>query len=173
MRILLVGDSHSQALWPRVKPWLEGRGHEVLAISHPGWSEQRYLDDPELWAALKQFRPDGVVVELGGNNRARGTTYDAILSTFTSRLQAAGVNVIWWVGPSTATKEPFRGAHEATAALQNITIPSLKNARWMDSRPYTRSYHRDDGVHFQKEGYDRWAAEIKAFLVRPVVLQQE
>lgn len=170
MRVLLVGDSHSQALWPRIKPYLEARGHEVMAISNPGWSEKRYLDDPALWGAVERFRPTGVVVELGGNNRLHGDAYASLLRTFVDRLKGGGATVVWWVGPSAAVREPWRASHDATAAEQKKVIPDLPNTRWMDSRPFTDVNHRDDGVHFTRTGYDRWALEIQAFLVRPVVL---
>ena len=172
MRVLLVGDSHSQALWPRVRPWAEGRGHVVRAISNAGWSEQRYLNDDSLWQAIEEFRPDGVVVELGGNNRLAGRDYETLLRTFVERCQTAGANVVWWVGPSTAIKQPWRGTHDASAETQARVLPTLPNVRWLDSRPFTTSGQRDDGVHFTSAAYARWAQEIQAFLVRPVVLME-
>lgn len=173
VRLLLVGDSHSQALWPRLAPWLESRGHTVTTLSHPGWSESRYMDDPELWARLADFKPDGVVVELGGNNRERGTAYRELIQAMVGRLEAAGPKVIWWVGPSAALLDPWKTAHEATAEQQAKLMPLFAQVRWLDSRPFTRGGQREDGVHFTRAGYDRWAAEIKAFLVAPVVLSRD
>ena len=163
MRIALIGDSHSQALWPRVKPELERAGHVVvLQEANPGWSEAKYLSSGGLQAKLQASKPDLVVYELGGNNMkmdAAGYNSDAAALIQTAKNSSASV---LWLGPPTsnAAVDPSTASrHEATANIQARLLPSM-GVSWVDSRPYTLAHQRSDGVHFDTFGYDNWAKNV-------------
>lgn len=160
MRFALVGDSHAQALWPRLSSALMAAGDQVvLSVASPGWSESRYLSDGRIADMLRDARPDRVLYELGGNNRLKDpAAYATVLERLVELARAAGADVRW-VGPGAAVTEPWAGAHETTAELQARLLEHL-GVPWFDSRPVTQRDHRDDGVHFTGAGYDRWAAAL-------------
>ena len=163
MRIALVGDSHSQALWPRVVPNLLAAGHTiVLQEANPGWSEAKYLSSGGLQAKFQSSKPDLVVYELGGNNmKMDAGSYGADASALVQMAKAAGAGVLWLGPPSSNANVAAETSarHEATANLQAGLMPRL-GASWVDSRPYTLSNHRSDGVHFDSAGYSNWAKNI-------------
>lgn len=168
MKVLLVGNSHGQALWPRLTPFLTARGHEVVSFARPGWSEQRYDQDPTFWVGLAASRPQGVVVELGSNNRLAASAYRQMLLRFVDRFSRAGPLGLWWVGPPTAIEPETAAYHERAAEVQAAVLPSLVGAAWFDSRPVTREDHREDRVHFTPTGYSRWARALEPWLAKPI-----
>ena len=160
MRIALVGDSHSQALWPRLRAGLEAAGHTVvLSEANPGWSEAKYVSSGNLQTKLQGARPDLVVFELGGNNQKLSeATYRNDVTALVQAAKATGASVLWFGPPvADATRAPSTSQrHETTANLQSSLLPGL-DVSWVDSRPFTRSGHRSDGVHFDAGGYTAWA----------------
>jgi lysophospholipase L1-like esterase len=160
MRISLIGDSHAQALWPRVTAALSGQHDVVNSIAQPGWSEAKYLSSWQLPGIFAAARPDLVVYELGGNNQAlNASAYRPTVESLVRLAREQGAQVLW-VGPATAYREPWASAHEATANLQKSILPGL-GVTWLDSRGVTQSApHSADGVHLQPAGYDAWARAI-------------
>ena len=76
MKVALIGNSHAQALWPRVQSVLEAGGHVVtLARAEPGWTAARYRSEGSIGEQLFQAAPDYVIIELGANNWNRGDGY--------------------------------------------------------------------------------------------------
>lgn len=156
----MIGDSHAQALWPRIARALRGVGHTVtMSLANPGWSEVKYLTSG-LLAQIGSIRPDVVVLQLGGNNQSMSrANYEPAARKV---LAAAGGARVVWIGPASAVASIDPGTskrHETTAAMQGEIFPAL-GVQWFDSRPVTRDNHRSDGVHFDTVGYDRWAAAI-------------
>ena len=171
MRIALVGDSHSQVLWPRLKTALEAAGHQVvLSEATPGWAESKYISSGSLPDKLKAAQPDLVVYELGGNNMSRiEADYRKGPETLVKLAKDVGASVVWF-GPAAvdASKDSSTSIrHESTADMQSRILPAL-GVTWVDSRPFTVNSpnHQPDGVHFTGTGYTLWA---KAML--PAILQ--
>lgn len=162
-RIVLIGDSHMEALGPRLKRLLEAQGNEVGFVAKRGWSSRRYLASAEGRDALGMGAlGDVVVIELGGNNRE----FDEreYRNQIGQVLRATGKpsSSIIWVGPpasNAAVAPEVAQHHERTSRLQRRIVPMFR-ARWVDSRPMTRSGWAPDGVHFTREGYDRWASKL-------------
>jgi lysophospholipase L1-like esterase len=175
IRIALIGDSHSQALWPRLRTSLEAAGHTiVLQEANPGWSEATYLKEDGylnaggIGARIRAARPDLVVFELGGNNQVLdAANYRKNAEALVGLAQNAGASVLWFGPPtSDAARAPdTERRHAATTRLQAGLLTRL-GAYWVDSRPLTQTGHRADGVHFDTGGYDRWAQAMEPYVQR-------
>lgn len=171
--VALIGDSHSQALWPLVEKALAAAGYEVvLKEANAGWSEASYRSKkPTLPTSLASARPDVVVIALGGNAQpSRGeSAYRADVEWLVNAAKTAGAGRIVWFGPATsdARIDPDTASrHEQTAEMQARILPAL-GVEWHDSRPLTTSGHRSDGVHFTTSAYSRWAQDITSKVTAP------
>ena len=158
-RVALVGDSHSQALFPRLRPRLEAAGLEVvLQESKPGWSLERFVSDGVV-GRLKAVRPDLLVVSLGGNDRPQ-EDYETKIQAFLAAVDT----LVVWNGP--ADTSPIADATVATAHDQvRNRLSTLLGPAFFDAYPWTDSGHREDGVHFGSNGYDRWAQALTGRLL--------
>lgn len=160
MRYALIGDSHTQVLWPLVSAALKKAGHEVvLTRAQPGWSAASYQKEGKLLAQLAAARPDVVVFNVANNNQDRDSgRYASRVAWAVDAARAAGARAIYWQGPTHATRADVAAYHDATAAMEP-GIVAQAGASWVDSRPYTQTGHRD-GVHFDNTTYRRWASAI-------------
>ena len=151
-KVVWIGNSHSEALDSQMMPWLLSKGAaDVAWVARRGWSLARYLRED--FAQLIS-RADVVFVELGGNPPA--TTVSELREVL--RL-TAGKQLIW-IGPPYSLRPDIQEVHDASARAQKLVLPI-----WVDSRPMTRTGHRDDGVHFTiPAGYARWAKQIQRAL---------
>jgi lysophospholipase L1-like esterase len=165
MKVALIGNSHAQALWPRVQSVLEAGGHVVtLARAEPGWTAARYRSEGSIGEQLFQATPDYVIIELGANNWNRGNGYLDDVKWLIDSAKAAGARTVLWLGPPTpnaAVAPDIAKAHELTSNMQAANIPSL-GAEWVDSRNWAWTGHGSDGVHYTLAGYDSWAEDILA-----------
>jgi len=163
MKVALIGDSHTQALWPRVREALEDEGVEVvLERAEPGWTAQRYENQGTVQFQLAEAAPDVVLIELGGNNSNFDGDYFNHADWLITAAKRAGAKKVLWFGP--AASDPSiapstADRHDRTAEMQRDHIEVL-GVKWFDSRPWTQTGHRSDGVHFTPEGYDAWAEQI-------------
>ncbi len=156
MRVYAIGDSHMQALGPRLAAAL---GPDFDFKARPGAST---LDFAGAAVPAPYVNADLIIVELGGNDRGeQGAARAALIASL--RAQAPGARILW-VGPAAARSDTW------TSGIHNIQADSqaAQLSDWMDSRPVTGGNWRDDGVHFTPEGYDRWAAAIAAEAQRRV-----
>lgn len=160
MRYALIGDSHTQVLWPLVSATLKKAGHEVvLTRAQPGWSAASYQKEGKLPAQLAAARPDVVVFNVANNNQDRDASrYGARVAWAVDAARAAGARSIFWQGPTHATRADVAAYHDATAAMEPELV-ARTGASWVDSRPFTQTGHRD-GVHFDNATYRAWAAAI-------------
>ena len=165
MKVALVGNSHAQALWPRVQRSLEAAGHVVtLARAEPGWTAARYRSEGLVGEQLLQAAPDYVIIELGANNWNRGDSYFDDVKWLIDSAKAAGARTVLWLGPpapNPAVAPDIAKAHEITSNMQAATIPSL-GAEWVDTRNWASTSHGSDGVHYTLAGYDSWSERILA-----------
>jgi lysophospholipase L1-like esterase len=159
VKIALIGDSQSEALWPRVKKALTA--HEfVLTRTQRGWSELNYMKEGKLAQELKDAKPELVVIELGGNNSTLNEAkYQSYIDWMLNAARQSGARHILYMGPAAATKQPFQGNKEWTRAFQSKYLPGQANLTWYDNFPHTQSGHAD-GVHFGGKTYNEWSAAL-------------
>ena len=159
MKVALIGDSHSQALFPRLRDSLTQQGYEVISmVSKPGWGAKRFVDEG---LAIVPAEAEGIVVSLGGNNHNLTSDYGRHIDDFI--VSVGGAKRIVWVGPATSDASiapSVAQRHEWTADYLKGALPS-RGIKFIDSRPFTETAHREDGVHFTASGYDHWADSIQ------------
>ena len=158
-KIALIGDSQSEALWPRVQKAMPQ--HEfVLVRTQRGWESWHYQKEGKLEQQLADAKPDLVVVELGGNNFfVTEQKYKPYVDWMLSAARKSGARHILWIGPATATKSPNKENKEWTQAFQKQYIGSQPDVTWFDSFPHTQTGHVD-GVHFSGKTYGPWSEVI-------------
>jgi len=159
MRYALVGDSQGQGLFGPLATRLAATGHTVVfSRAVAGRDPGGWTRDPTLAEQLRATAPDVVVYLVAGNNGdTNATSYGAKVSALIGVARSAGASVVW-LSPATATDPATSARHEATANMEARIVPAL-GATWIDSRPYTRTGHRD-GVHFTSAAYAAWAAAL-------------
>jgi len=167
-KVVIIGDSHVEALGPRLMRLLPGVGLQPLGYTaRRGWSEARYKAAGDVRAFARAHGvPDVVVFSLGGNNQNfNATTYRGTVETLLTAARRAGASQIVWVGPASGTPSVSAAAadaaarHQRTAELQATLMPTL-GVHWVDSRPLTLGGNAPDGVHFTRTGYDTWATSL-------------
>lgn len=182
MKIALIGDSQSEALWPRVQKALPQHTFSLVRTQR-GWSELNYMQDGKVAQQLADAKPDLVVIELGGNNSTlNNEKYQSSVDWMLKAARESGARKIIYYGPAAATKEPYKSNKEWTRAFQQQYLPSQPSVVWYDNFPYTQTGHVD-GVHFGAKTYDPWSTAIAehieqnastglslATLKRPVVI---
>lgn len=164
-RVMIVGDSHVERLGPMLSRVVESSGMVALgSVARRGWSTRRFVEAGDLAHLLGSHgRPDVVVIALGGNDRPRDLErYREEIAWVVAQARTAGAERVLWLGPATSNAARGRHArrtgawHEHSAGWQEQIVPSL-DVQWIDSRPFTRRWHRSDGIHFTVRGYRGWA----------------
>ncbi len=176
-KVVIIGDSHVEALGPALERRLPALGIDVLqSVARRGWSTDRYNRAGDVARLVTaRGRPDAVILSLGGNGRPRSkSSYEPVLRQMVDAVRAAGVSRIIWNGPaksiasvSAASADAHR-RHEQNANWQRELLPSM-GVQWIDSRPMTRTGHAADGVHFTlRSGYPAWADTLSHELAHAV-----
>jgi lysophospholipase L1-like esterase len=119
-RVLFIGDSLSVGAAPVFKQKLLQRGVKafdnvgVIGSTTPQWARGKHT--PALDKALREFKPDLVLISLGTNDesgrrpRYSGPTYDVAKATAASvaalkaKIKAAGATSVW-LGPPAVTPD--------------------------------------------------------------------
>jgi lysophospholipase L1-like esterase len=167
MRVALIGDSQSEALWPRVKKLLPSLEF-VLTRTQRGWAESHYHNEGKLAQELKDAKPELVVIELGGNNAAvTEAKYKPHVDWILEAARASGAKNILYFGPAAATKEPYKSNKEWTRSFQSQYLPKEAKVTWRDSFPHTQT-GQVDGVHFNGGVYNAWAAVMAPLILKTV-----
>jgi len=164
MRIALIGDSHMQALGPRLKALF--RGEDVSIVANPGWSLARFLSEGNLPIAANYANL--VVFEIGGNDALTDRmTAQTRLATALSLLRSGAANGarVVLVGPPTADRPDVDVRHQNATSNQASLWRSVGFDNFIDSRDVTAGAPmRDDDVHFTGAGYDAWARFLHGVL---------
>lgn len=151
MRAYLLGDSHTQALGPR------------LASLVPGLTYEAFSGNNTRSARAKASIPRGqdvVMLSLGGNDRGDQSVARAALVADVKRRNP-GARIVWF-GPFDASQHATVGPrHDEQAASQRRQLSGL-GVTWVDTRPWSRSGHRGDNVHFTMAAYSRMAKIMRS-----------
>jgi len=162
MRYALIGDSHSQIIFPALKALLPGT--VVLAVSKPGWSESKFLQDEGTMQALAQAGADVVIFALGGNNFDFSTKYAGSVNQLINRARIAGAQHIAWIGPFPSSKADVDIRHAKT---KNQLLDALRNFTdvvYIDGYPLADVRNSHDGVHFDRSTYQQVAKYVAQIL---------
>lgn len=162
-RALVVGDSHSEAAWTlggRLRDALAAAGFVAEVEGNRGKGAVWYVTSGRLKARLASFKPDLLVVALGGNDAGQVEgAYKAKLGEFVQLARAAEVRQIVWFGPprsegALAARQPAR---QKIADWQEEVLPGL-GVEWHDSMDLTADLPTVDGVHYASAKYATWAS---------------
>lgn len=159
LHVAIVGDSHAQALGPRLARVYRVRGHTVSVVAEPGWSARRFRSQGTL--RHRVGRIDTAVVILGGNHhRVHDQIYSDDIAWVLNQLRAAGASTIIWFGPLWASAPRYQESHLRTRNAQQRLVVG-DDVRWVDIYDSTRRYAlRRDGVHFRRGAYDRIVSDL-------------
>ena len=142
--IALVGDSHTQIIFPYLRKTLESLGYTiVLEESKAGWSAKKFLQNDVL-SRLLNADPDIVILSLGNNNQDLSDGFSDIFQQITK-----GFNY-YWVSPTTAIRDDVEKRHLWTHNKLKKIVPS---PRYINIREVTETGHRGDNVHYTRDQY--------------------
>jgi len=162
MKLALIGDSHTQIVWPLLKPILEKSGYTVVSQqSQAGWGAKNYVSTGEV-ETVKRSGADVVIVGLGGNNHNLTDDYQATVDQFLKGL-GRGKTIVW-LGPYSSdlqTAASTAQRHEWTSNYLQRYLPS-QGVVWVDTRSLSKTGHRSDGVHFPRSEYQRIVEGLKS-----------
>jgi hypothetical protein len=154
MKIALIGDSHTQVVWPLLKPILEQQGHTITTSqANSGWSAKKYLSTGRV-DRVSDGDPDAVIVGLGGNNHDLSDSYGTTVREFLARLGDRRIIWIGAYGSNMDIAESTGKRHEWTGDFLAEHLPR-EGVIFIDPRPLSRTGHRGDGVHFPRSEYTR------------------
>lgn len=162
MRYALIGDSHSQIIFPALKALLPG--DVVLSVSKPGWSESKFLSDESTLQALTQARADIVIFALGGNNFDFTNKYTGFINQLLNRARIAGSKRILWIGPFPSSKADVNSRHEKTRNQLLSILPNFNDVVYIDGYPLADVRNSHDGVHFDRSTYQQVAKYVVQLL---------
>lgn len=167
MRTILVGDSHMQALGPRLTELMEPLGVDVVdVLANPGKSTEWYAQQNLVARAVAQHTPDVVVFILSGNDQCWGEVRQEAAACELIR-QAGGARVVW-VGPPSAMEPSVDRRHVCSTDYSKAVMRRLR-VPFIDLRPLTPlDKHRSDRVHFTVGGYDEMAHSLAIPLAEKV-----
>lgn len=159
MRVILVGDSHMQALGPRLTDVLEPQGVEVVAVlANPGKSTKWYSEQRVVERAVEQHQPDAVVFVLGGNDQCWGEPEHRLYMD-KLRQQVGGTRIVW-VGPPAARRADVDTRHACSTAYGR-TVARSWGVPFLNLRAIApEAEYQADGVHFTARGYDDMALDL-------------
>jgi len=166
--ITLIGDSQSEGLRPHFERLFADIGaRPVTVISRRGWATRDYLRD----GLLDRLEPaDIFVVELGGNDAAKGLVGDALeerVRQVVAKLPAR--EAIFWVGPSETRRADLQNPSGATSrpeASLRIARSVPSNVEFIDATRLIEPTYLRDGLHYTRAGYTRFAENLKNEIVR-------
>lgn len=158
-RVAVFGDSHMEALGPRLRRELPQLGIQLTNVeARRGWSTRRYLSSGDIPALTRGA--DVVVVELGGNDAAAHIGPEGHAADVDRVIRAVAPAKVIWVGPGVTLREDLETYRGPIRHAQKRVVESAGGA-WIDSQPLTRTADlRSDRVHFSPTGYDHWTSVL-------------
>lgn len=159
-RVVLIGDSHMEALGPRLSRSLPQLGVTVLgATANRGKSARWYVTQGIVPSLTRGA--DVVIFELGGNDASQHRLPEEHKRDVAALIGQARPAEVIWIGPGVTERADLEAYRGPLRMAQKAIVRGAKGA-WIDSQGLTRkSDLRSDGVHFTMPGYDRWAALLQ------------
>lgn len=156
MKATVIGDSHVEALGPRLRTMLARQGIQVeRVVANRGMSTDWYNQQNR----LRQAQSELAIVVLGTNDRAPDkAAYQVKLRTAAETLKGVARRIVW-VGPPLILDAEVSSRVQPVREVQEDFLPHM-GVTWIDSSPFTRGAHAPDGIHFTGGGYDVWAHGI-------------
>lgn len=156
-RVVLIGDSHMEALGPRLLRSLPRQLGIRLTrvIANRGKSADWYVKQGIVPALSRGA--DVVIFELGGNDASQHIGPDKHKLDVATLVQQARPAQVIWIGPGVTTRADLERYRGPIRWAQKAVVRGAGGA-WIDSQGLTRVADlRSDGVHFTGSGYDRWS----------------
>jgi hypothetical protein len=150
----MIGDSHSQLLFPFIKDHLGLNYLDV--ISNPGWGIKKFMS-----RGIIQNLPDAdvAVVSLGGNNHNMDmNSYATEIHEFIDLLQTKFKRIVW-IGPFYSDDKDVNFRHARTNILLKLELPI--SVGYIDTYDLSQSFERYDKVHFNRDGYKELVSQIQ------------
>lgn len=151
--IYMLGDSHTEALGPRLKALLgDGFRYEAFA----GYSTAR----ADAARKINPLNAETIFVSLGGNDFG---DQSVARSKLVSKLRTGNLLAhIVWVGPFQSNDPTVDKRHLEQARSQQEQFSDLRSGvHWIDGRRLsTMLTHVADGTHFTPASYSALAEEI-------------
>ena len=174
-RILLVGNSQfdgNYTLGGRLAELLRRRGFDVQVLARYGKGAAiggSYFLADRLPSKLKSFKPDLVIVSLGGNDASRyhslskRAEYQKIIRQWARIIRGSGAELMWFT-PSTADSPSYEAKRQKIrehikTALEPLGVTVYDHGVLTRDIPRRKlsSSGAPDGVHFNRPEYERWA----------------
>jgi len=144
-RIVLIGDSHMEALGPRLTRSLPRLGVSVLgATANRGKSAHWYVAQGIVPALTRGA--DVVIFELGGNDASQHRTATEHKRDVATLIQQARPAEVIWIGPGVTTRADLEAYRHPIRGAQKSVVSGAKGA-WIDSQPLTRIADRRRSLH--------------------------
>ena len=143
---VMIGDSHSQIIFPLLKDKLNLNYKEI--ISKPGWGIRKYMNE-NIIESLPEA--DVVIVSLGGNNfEMTPTAYGEEVQRFLDLLKTKFKRVVW-IGPFYSDDQSVNFRHARTNVLLKLDLPI--SVGYIETYKLSKPLTRRDQVHFTRDGY--------------------
>lgn len=159
-RWLLLGDSHLEAIGPRLRPLLAPRGITTRAIVRRGQGVSSFVDDEEVFRAVQELRPDATIIFLGGNDGRDDPEYQAKVRRLLSQVPNPVWVGPWFASDSAVQRRHLRADGEIRSAASRAGIPYLNGQAFSP-----RAQLAPDGVHYTQAGYATIAERIAPALL--------
>lgn len=161
-RILLVGDSLAEGLKVRLAHLAQTAGAPFRSMSRNSTRIASFSRDPDLSAAIYDYRPTLVLVSLGTNDSALADPLaeSAELDVLIRLVTSLGAALVWIDPPSLPTlprsalvrQMLSKSAAAAEVGMRRFDSTQIKMARAPDS------------IHCTPSGYSTWADAIWVYL---------
>ena len=143
---VMIGDSHSQLVFPLLSDKLSLRFEEI--ISKPGWGVKKFMSE-----GIPQNLPeaDVCIVALGGNNMDMNeASYMASVQQFLDVLKTKYKRIVW-IGPYYSTDGGVNRRHYFTNLFLKLHLPI--SIGYIETYKLGRDIPHRDGVHYRLDGY--------------------
>lgn len=153
-RVFLLGDSLAQGLSRPLSALAKDHKVEFKSLAVQGSRIDNWSSNQAMYAAMKLFKPDLILVSLGTNDEFLsgdgGTRQAQHLQTLLSNLRA--IAPVVWIGPPKLPKNDTNG-------VIPLIVKSVPNNYYFPSQELDIP-RAPDKLHPTAEGYAGWAAKI-------------
>ena len=157
-RVALIGDSHVEALGPRIKTLANKNGTKFKYEAHHGSKAGDWLREAAWGDWIDGFDPQMIVVNLGTNEAMSGKSandLEPVFQKLADRLSSHGHRRVVWITPPLLEKpKNLNQVQVALFRLINVTLLDFGG----------KTYELRDGVHLVPKAYSLWAQEIATAL---------